>query len=352
MAYNRPTLKELIEQNTSDMNSRLEGTAGRTRRSVLGILARVNAGAQHALYGFGEWILKQIFPDTADPENLERRASVWGIKYNPATYSQGTAVFSGENGSVIPAGTQLLSADGLEFETKLEASILDNSAEVPIEAKTAGKSGNLASGSKLTLVSSPSGVSSSAVVSSEGMNGGNDLETPFSLLERFIDRVQEPPHGGAGFDYVKWAKEVSGVTRAWPYPKELGEGTVTVRFMKDGSENDGIPNAADVAEVQEYIDNVRPVTANLTVVAPIPVALDLEISGLNPNEQAVKNAIEAELKDLLIREAKPACTILISHIREAISIAAGEHDHTLISPAENKVHTTGQIPVLGSIIWS
>ncbi|RYE88861.1 MAG: baseplate J protein, partial [Oxalobacteraceae bacterium] len=58
-----------------------------------------------------------------------------------------------------------------------------------------------------------------------------------------------------------------------------------------------------------------------------------------------------ELRDLLVREAAPGKTLLLSHIREAVSTAAGETDHVLVSPAANVVPPTGHMPTFGSIAW-
>jgi uncharacterized phage protein gp47/JayE len=93
-----------------------------------------------------------------------------------------------------------------------------------------------------------------------------------------------------------------------------------------------------VAAVKAYIEDPsrRPVTADLYVVAPTPVTLNFNIQ-LTPNTASVKAAVEASLRDLLLREAAPGVTLLISHIREAISVAAGETDNVLISPTTNQV---------------
>jgi uncharacterized phage protein gp47/JayE len=112
-----------------------------------------------------------------------------------------------------------------------------------------------------------------------------------------------------------------------------------------------IPDAGEVAAVQAHIDALRPVTADAYVVAPSAVSLNLTISGLSPATTVVRDAIAAELADLLRREAVPGGTILLSHLREAISIAAGEYNHTLVSPVADVTHTTGQIAVLGTITW-
>ena len=58
-----------------------------------------------------------------------------------------------------------------------------------------------------------------------GIAGGADEQSDLLLLQRVLARLRQPPHGGADFDYIRWALEVPGVTRAWVYPLELGAGT-------------------------------------------------------------------------------------------------------------------------------
>jgi uncharacterized phage protein gp47/JayE len=67
---------------------------------------------------------------------------------------------------------------------------------------------------------------------------------------------------------------------------------------------------------------------------------------------AVREQVAAELSDLLRREAEPGGTILISHIREAISTAVGEVDHVVVSPVANVAHAPHEMPVTGEITWS
>ena len=67
---------------------------------------------------------------------------------------------------------------------------------------------------------------------------------------------------------------------------------------------------------------------------------------------SVMNGFEAELRDLIRREAEPSGTLLISHIREAISVAAGERDHVLVTPAANVECDIGEVPTFGDITWS
>lgn len=348
MPFERPNLSELISRAVADIESRLDGADATLRRALLNILAKMQAGSVHGLYGYLEWIALQGMPDTAEVEQLERWASIWGKKRKASSKSSGLVTFTGSDGSEIPLGTLLKRADGFEYATTAEGVVADGTVEVTIEAVEAGADFNAPENTQLKLPSPVSGVQSTAV--SGELAGGADTENDDDLRSRLLTRIRQAPHGGADFDYVEWALEVSGVTRAWAYPRELGAGTVTVRFMTDDLTADGIPAAESVTAVQSYIDNVRPVTADVTVVAPVAVAMNPVIN-LNPNNAAVQAAVEAELSDLLKREAIPGATILVSHLREAISIAMGETDHVLVSPATDVDHSTGQIPVLGTITW-
>lgn len=360
MPFQRPTLSDLQTQIASDIESRLPGADSQLRRSFLGVLSRAIAGALHGLYGFLAWIALQLFPDTAEEVFLDRWAGIWGVTRKPAWPAAGTVTFTGTNGSVIPTGTDLQRGDGALFQTQGEGTIVGGTVDVSVLAVEPGSVGNADVGTTINLVAPIAGVQSAGTVADDGAGGGltlgSDEETDASLRARLLLRIQNPPHGGARHDYVGWAldTDVHGldVTRAWDYPLELGLGTVTVRFMMDDAYADGIPLAADVTALQAYIDLVRPVTAAVTVAAPVAVAIVFEISGLDPATQTVKDAIEAELKDLIRREAEPGGTLLVSHIREAISIAAGETDHALVAPAADVVSATGDISTFGSITWS
>ena len=352
MPFARPTLAEVQMRIEADIGSRLPGADARLRRSILGVLARVLAGAVHGIYGFIGWVWNQVLVDTAEAELLDRHGAIWGIARKAATYAAGDVTFTGTDGAVIAAGTLLQRSDGAEYTTDAEATIASGTATAAVTATAAGAAGNADAAVTLNLVSPIAGVDAAATVAAGGLTGGADEEADTAYRARIVARIQQPPHGGADFDYVTWALEVAGVTRAWPYEQELGIGTVSVRFMMDDTYSDGIPLTADVAAVQAAIDALRPVTADVTVVAPVAVELDVEISNLDPSTTAVKAAIQAELADLIRREAEPGGVILISHIREAISIAAGETDHVLVSPTANVAHSTGEIAVMGTITWS
>lgn len=350
MPFVRPTLEQLIERTEADLASRL-GLGQLVPRGVLRALARMHAGAVHGLYGFQEWASRQVLPDTADTEGLERWANDFGVPRKPATFAAGAVTFTGTSGSPIPAGTIVQRADGQRFVTDADDALVSGSATIQVDAEEPGAAANSAAGALVSLVSPVSGVNTSATVAAGGIVGGADQETDAELLVRVLQRLRTPPQGGSAADYVRWALEVAGVTRAWCLPEHLGSGTVGVAFAVDADPAGPLPGPSKVAEVQAYIDARRPVGADVTVFAPTELAVAFTFSSVVPNTPAVKAAIEAALADLILREGEPGQPLLLSHIREAISTAPGEQDFVLTSPAANVTLAAGQIPKLGVVTW-
>lgn len=349
MGFDRPTLTELIARTASDIESRLAGTDARLRRQVLTVLARMLAGTAHGLHGHLAWLADQVLPDKAETDWLDRHGSIWGIARKSASYAAGNIVFTGISGLVVPAGTMIQRADGAEYATDADGTLVSGAAAVAVTAIEAGSAGNTEGGSAMTIVTPVTGINSAAVAASGGLTGGVDMEDDGDYRERIVARIQNPPHGGAAGDYEMWALEVSGVTRVWVVPLYLGEGTVGVFFVCDGLDP-VIPDAGMIAAVQAAINIVRPITAHVYVLAPIAVPVDFEIT-LNPLTEAVKSTVTAELADLILRAGEPGGTIYLSQINEAISIAAGEVDHTLVAPAVDIEMGAGELAVMGTITW-
>src|SRR5262245_61945516 len=134
MPLTRPTLSELVDRAAADIEARLPGTDARLRRSVLNVLARMQAGAVHGLYGAIEFLPRQIIPAQAEPEYLERWCSVWGIPRVPAAAATGNVTFTGTNGAAIPAGTVVARSDGAEFTTTAPGVIAAGTATVAVAA--------------------------------------------------------------------------------------------------------------------------------------------------------------------------------------------------------------------------
>lgn len=349
MTFARPTLSGLIARVRGDVQTRLPGADASLRHSVLDVLSRVMAGVASGLYGYLDWLAKQLMPDTAEGAYLRRWASIWGIDRKGATPATATATATGINGRGIPAGIEAQRVDGTRYRILLAATIADEVAAVSLQAVDAGVGASLAVGDQLTLSSAIGGVNSTITVTASAIAGTAE-EQDDSLKTRLLDRIRTPPQGGALHDYVTWALAQPGVTRAWPYGGWMGGGTVGLAFVMDDRENI-LPLEADVAVVQAALDILRPVTAELYVFSPPAAALDVVLR-VSPDTEEVRTAIRGELADFFAREAEPGGTIYSSRMSEAVSLAEGEFRHVLELPAGDFTADAGAIPMLGNVTFA
>src|SRR3546814_3218716 len=154
MTFIRPTLSDLIERAHADIEARMPGADSRLRRSFLDVLARVQAGGASGLYGYLDWISRQILPDTAEAEYLARHAAIWGLTRKAATAAAGTVDATGTNGVTIPAGTELARVDGARFLVTADATVAAGTAALAVEAEEAGPDGNTEAARQLTFIRS------------------------------------------------------------------------------------------------------------------------------------------------------------------------------------------------------
>lgn len=360
MSFTRPTLSELVTRVEGDFRTGL-GLAVLLRRSFEKVAARTLAGLAHSLFGFMVYVEKQAFPDTAEDEYLDRWAAIWGIARQEATFAEFTASVTGTADTVIPAGRTYRRSDGKEYVTQAEVTLPGSIDLVAVES---GSASEVEVGDVVSILSPIAGLDANATVTVVTTEP-EDAEDDASMRDRLLDRIQNPPSGGAPNDYLQWALAVPGITRAWVGPQALGPGTVVVYVVSD-DEDPITPSGAKIDEVADAIEEVRPVTANVSVTPPVLLPLDMTIS-IKPNTLAVKAAIEAELKDMLLRDAALAGsykspgvthtgTILLSRLNEAISIAAGEEDHSIdeingdATPG-NITPDDGELITLGEITW-
>lgn len=355
----RPTLSDLQERVRQDLNARLPGADSRLRRSNIGVVAKVQAGLAHLVYGRLDFISKQVIPDSAEAQFLERWADIFGVTRKAAERAAGTIRFAGTEGAAIPIGTKAQTADRVIYRTTAAAVIAGGQATVAAEAEEPGATSNNVALVLLNLVSAVPGIVATATIADD-MVGGADEELDDDLRARLLFEIQKPPHGGSQDDYVRWALEVPGVTRAWCSGNEFGPGTVVVRFMMDRVRLDqqGIPTGDsyptytdDLKLVADHIAPLRPVTASVFVVAPIAKPIDVTIKGLSPDTPVVRAAVEDELRDLFLRSAQPGMAIPVSWLWASVSTASGERSHHIQSPADDVEVGIAELAVLGNVTY-
>lgn len=348
MPFNTPSYEEIVERNAAGMKAKFEN-ASLLPRSFLFVFVRVLAMAEYSLYGFGQWVFKQIFVETADEENLERHAKNKGQPRKEASFAKGSAVFTGNDGVTVPKGTELKRADGEKYLTLFTSVITDGRAVAPVQAINAGKAGNCEEGTVLNMTAAIVGVQAAAAADAGGIVGGFDRESVDDLRERVGSFQKQPPLGGAKSDYETWAKEVPGVTRAWCYPMEMGPGTVVVRCVMDNKEGTLIPSESELKAVSDYLADKVPATVEeYYVAAPTQKPVNVVINDLSPDTDEIKEAIRTNLENLFLA-AEPGRTVKLNAIRNAVITAT--EDHVLVSPAADILTTEKEIATLGSITY-
>ncbi len=378
MPFARPKLSDLRAQVAADITSGLPGSDPLLRFSALKILGDAEAGLAHLHYGYTDWVSKQSVPFTATDEFLEAWASLKNVFRNPATQADGGVTFAGISGTVIPAGSSLTRGDGVAFKTT--ASGVVSSGFVTVHAIAVadvtgltGAFGNCPTATTMTLGTAIAGIQSTGTVST-AFTGGADVEADDSLRARMLQAFQNPPQGGAQTDYVTWALQVPGVTRAWCNPNGFGTGTVVVYTMNDVTEavNNGFPQGVngvatsearyptkatlDLLLVANHLYPLRPVTAVVYAAAPAQQVVNVSISGV---PLALRTAVAAAISGVFFLYGAPVSatagqntTIDMSYIESAIAAVTGTAGFVVTSPSGNITGTTGGLPVLGTITWS
>ena len=297
------------------------------------VRASATASAVEGLYQHQAWLVRQIFPDSADREFLELHARVRGLARKPAVAAQGALRLSGTPGTQVPVG--IAAKLGSQRYTTSAAATLDSEGQavVAAQADAPGVAGNADAATPLDLAAAPAGVASQASIAT--MTGGVDEESDGELLARLLELIRRPPAGGNRADYRRWALETPGVSAAYVYPLRRGLGTVDVVITAAGD----LPSAATLAAVQAHIDDLRPVTAkSCLVLAPTPKVLDVSVavrlSGLTL--AAAQAQISTALSDYFAQLA-PGDTAVRSRMEALVSDIAGVVDRDLEQPAANFV---------------
>lgn len=343
----QPTRADLIARVRADYRNELG--IDPISRSWETAASFAQAGLAKGLYGYQDWALRQLAPDTADDIFFWRHLNILGLTAKPAAPWRGTLAVTGTTGTNIPALSTLARIDGQIYvvdTTSVVGSVVD------VTAATPGKLGNNTVGQTLQFSSPIAGVGPTATVLAETQTG-TDPETRDQALPRVLDRLSDPPRGGSLADYKRWALEVPGVTRAGA--KLVGVNRIYVWALRDGDgapDEDIIPSAEECVTIEKHIDLVRPAQVFVDVVLLTPQPLDIVIKDLVPDLPSVRAAIAESLFDFLRREAHPDNTLFLSRLDAAISEAEGEESHTLMSPATNLVSTNAQQPVINSITFT
>ena len=344
MAFERPTIDEIQQRCYADFRSEMPGDEPTILLQSEYAFVAAQAGMSHVKHGRISNAMRQQFPDTADSEGLDHWASVWGVPRQQPQKAAGSVTAFGAPASVIPLGTPLVSPqDDLTYVTTAAAVIpAIGQVEVFIEADNTGSEYNKADKTLLQFSSPPAGIDAEAIVLE--LSNGSGLESDTLLVSRVLARIQGGKLIGKPGDWVQWALEVPGTTRAWEQAGFLGPGSIGVFFLRDDDPISAIPDVAQVATMQTYLDTNSPTAYTNLAAAPTDATLPITVT-LTPDTPSIRTAVEDEVAAMLIREASPLGFVLaLTTITEAIGRGtSGEFSVT--SPIIDITYPLGFLPI-------
>ncbi|WP_176330982.1 baseplate J/gp47 family protein [Burkholderia vietnamiensis] len=383
MPYARKTLAQLRADAMADIAAALEGSDPLLRNAALKIIGVVLAGMTNEEYGYLDWIAKQTNPFTAEGEYLEAWGALKKVFRKDASAASLSATFTGIAGRQLDADVPVVRGDGVTYTTLATEVVVGTTVSITIFADVAGADGNADAGTVVSLGVAVDGIQSNGVVTGT-VSSGADIEDQEQYRARVLEAYQNPPQGGNRADYVSWALDVAGVTRAWCAPNAFGAGTVVVYVMLDDAQashggfpqgTNGVsqfdqgprglprdtPATGDQLVVADALVTLEPVTALVYACSPISNTLSFQISGLSTASTATRNAIASEIRNVLFRIGDPrGGTVNRSDLNTAIGAVPATAGFVIESITgvingvttpypDNITGSFGSLPVLGTV---
>lgn len=332
MAFKTKTLSDLIRSTENALSVRFYGETTVLRKGVLKTLAAVVGGALFIMELLAARIWKDRFVSTCSVDCLDAFGTEYSLPHKAPLYARGTATVSlldGFSGAKLPRGTVLRdSLSGKEYEVPSDVSVTSESLEIPLVALDFGADSNLDSGAELSFRDNvPDGLEDLATVVS--VSGGLSVEveidgavslwgeTAEEYRARLLNRIQNPPAGGAKNDYYQWAMRFSFVSDAFVFANYPNTNSVSVALANYRTESVAVPES-NVEEARSFIlsDVRRPVTADARVfsVTPVPVQI---VASVAPYSQTVRDGVESALR-AFFRKVSPGSTVAFSDVEIAV----------------------------------
>lgn len=198
-----------------------------------------------------EGVEKKIDPRNMTIEELEIEAKTRrGIIRKKAINAKVILNLTGQG--TINIGDLFSTKSNIQFQS-LETKLIDGNGQIEAECTQIGSLGMVDTGSITQFPVTLQGIN--IVVNNEPSYDGFDSESHESLLERYLDDVQNPVTSNNVHHFEKWAREVAGVGKAKIFPTWKGNNSVKVVIIDDNM----LPASSElVAKTQEYIDPIEP----------------------------------------------------------------------------------------------
>ena len=279
--------KDTIQQRMKEQFSKISDKAD-YEGSFSRDLINANSIEFENAYAEMNLIVDAAFAFSSWGEYLTARCAEFGVDRKQAVKAKGEITFSGGQGVFVPKGSLVSVKNGAQFSTDTDVMLDgDGKGTVKITCTEVGIKGNVQAHTITNLPVSISGVTE--VDNEKPTQDGADEETDEELLKRYSVIVRTPATSGNKYHYYNWAMSIAGVGGCRVVPLWKGAGTVKIIIVNAEMQSAGQDL---VKAVKDYIESVRPIGADVTVVSPAPKRIDIVVDVLGKvDKDAFKAAV-------------------------------------------------------------
>lgn len=236
----------------NSMKTAFANEKGEAVKELSDIEARFKAVASeiYSVSAYGDYILKQSFPQTATGAFLDRHAVLRSITRKTASYAKGTVIVKRTENSIgspgsIPKGTvfSVSNKPFVQFATDKAYTIASASSSIAVSviALKTGSEYNIKAGTAFTAVNPPAYLESA--VSSADFSGGWDAESDEALRERILSSYKSRKNAVSADAVRETLLTLDEVTDAVVFPSENYRLNVCLK-TKSGKISSALKNEA------------------------------------------------------------------------------------------------------------
>ncbi len=321
-----------------------------TEGSFVDLLAGPTATELYKRYQADNVLEPMFYVDETSGTYIDKQAALFGITRKAGIKAVAAITFTGSAGTVIPAATAFLTAAGLVFNLDTTVTLDSTGAGTgTVTAAAVGETYNIDAGTLIKMYVNLSGLTS---YTNAAATGGVDAESDSALVTRLYARLQTPATSGNAYAYQQWALSVDGVGAAKVIPLWAGAGTVKV--VVAGMDREPV-EAAVVTAVSNYIGELRPIGATVTVASVTGVTITVAASvtvDSSTTVAAVQAALVSKLDTYVKSVALSSYTVLYNRIVFLLLDIDGVVDYTTLTVNGGTANISladGEVPVLGEV---
>ncbi len=348
MKYNEETYNNIKNRILSNMSNELDKREGSIINDMVSPISAEFAKNYIQL----DAVIDLFFLKNLEKEDLEKRANDYGLIRKEAQYASGYVRIYGENGIKITNEMGVYTDNGLKYKVVIETedgfALIENGyTDVYVVAENVGKIYNAQAGSIKNI--EPANEKVSNVSNMKEFIGGADEETDEELLDRFKDYLSNPITSGNEAYYKQKILEIPGINGVTLIPKWNGPGTLKIIIYYDNKPVD----IDTLNEAKKVIDEARVVDANITVITPeqlsVNVSAHIEIDSSFTIEQVIKqfrenlNEYIEKCKNKIIFHKVVSCLSIIDAVEDFSELL-------LNSSTSNIIYTDESRPYINKVI--